>query len=88
MTKVDKIALKFETIMTHLETANILIQELPVEFVSQAECYDLFNDIEGIIDRIQDISDETCVPLIIEQQEREEEIRVLERRLAELRSMN
>lgn len=84
MTKVDKIALKFENIMTHLETANILIQELPVEFVSQAECY----DFEGIIDRIQDISDETCVPLIIEQQEREEEIRVLERRLAELRSMN
>lgn len=86
MNILNKISGQFENIIACLEDANLTLQKLPVEFVSQAQVYEFHTKIENLIEDIEEFQYETCVPLEMEAEERENEIKVLEKRLAELRS--
>ena len=83
----DKISAKFDVIQNYLDLALMEIKNLPVEYVNQADAVSVYNDLQKLTEEIENIHYETCMPLEMAEDEREEEIRVLERRLAELKSM-
>lgn len=87
MRKSDKISAQFEKIIGFLESANIEFQKLPVEYVNQATVYAFHNMVENLIEEVEELHMDTCVPLEMEEEERDREIRVLEKRLAELKTM-
>ena len=82
----DKISAKFDTIQNYLDLASIEIKNLPIEHVNQADAVSVYNDLLKIMEEIENMHYETCMPLEMEEEEREQEIQVLERRLAELKS--
>lgn len=86
MRKVDKISAQFENIITCLDEANREFQKLPVEFVNQSTVYEFHTQISDLINEVEELHYDTCVPLEMEAEERETEIKVLEKRLAELKS--
>ena len=86
MRKSEKISAQFETVLKHLELADYELQKLPVEFVCQATVYDIYNRIQDLVSEVEELHYETCAPIQADEDERDEEIRVLERRLAELKS--
>ena len=84
MTKSEKIGALFGEAMNHMELAECAVQkikEIPSRDAERinAKFIELFSLIE-------DANYEICMPLEMEEEERAEEIRVLERRLAELRA--
>lgn len=83
---LNKISGQFENIIACLEDANLTLQKLPVEFVSQAQVYEFHTKIENLIEDIEEFQYETCAPLEMQNEEREAEIKMLEKRLAELRA--
>ena len=87
MRKSDKISAQFDIIQNYLDLVDHELQKLPVEFVCQASVYNIHNKICNLLEEIEELHYETCMPLEMEEEEREEEIRVLERRLAELKSI-
>lgn len=85
----DKISAKFDTIQNYLDFASIEMKNLPVEYVNQADIIGSYNGLLKIMEEIKNIHYKACMPLQIaeDEREREEEIRVLERRLADLKTM-
>ena len=84
MTKSERISSIFETVMNHLELAQSEVQKIKEITAHDGERINM-----KFIELMTDIEDQTyeiCMPLEMEEQEREEEIRVLERRLAELKA--
>lgn len=82
----DKISAKFDVIQNYLDLASLEIKKLPVEHVCQAQAVSVYNDLLEVMETIENLHYETCMPLEMEEDEREQEIAVLERRLAELKS--
>lgn len=84
MNKLNKICGQFENIFNCLSDAEVEFQSIKEIQSADAEKINFkFVELFGLIEEIQY---ETCMPLEMEAEEREEEIRVLERRLAELKS--
>lgn len=84
MNKLNKISGQFENVLNCLNEAEITIQSIKEISNSDGEKLNFkFNDL---ISTIEELQYEICMPLEMEAEEREEEIRVLERRLAELKS--
>ena len=84
MNKLNKISGQFENVLKYLNEAEIVIQSIKEISNSDGEKLNFkFNDL---ISTIEELQYEICMPLEMEAEEREEEIRVLERRLAELKS--
>lgn len=86
MRKSDKISAQFDIVQNYLDLVDHELQKLPTEFVSHNVMYSLHNKIQDLASEIEELHYETCMPLEMEEDEREEEIRVLERRLAELKA--
>ena len=84
----DKISGQFDIIQNYLDLVDHELQKLPVEFVDQATVYNLHNKICDLLGDIEELHYETCMPLEMAEDERDEEIRVLEKRLAELKGTN
>ena len=84
MTKSEKISAQFERALDFLNEAECAIQSIKEIDSKSGEL--LNRKFCDLIGTIEDLHMETCCPLEMEEQEREEEIRVLERRLAELKS--
>ena len=82
----DKISSQFDKIQNYLDLASIEIKKLPVEYVNQADAVSVYNDLLEIMETIENMHYETCMPLEMAEEERETEIKVLEKRLAELRA--
>ena len=84
MTKLDKISQKFEAVLNNLNEAEIIFQSIKEINPAESEQFNFkFCELIGMVEEAQY---EICMPLEMEEEEREEEIRVLERRLAELKS--
>ena len=86
MRKSEKISAQFDVIQNYLDLVDHELQKLPVEFVCQATVYNIHNKICNLLEEIEELHYETCCPLEAAEDEVDEEIRVLERRLAELKS--
>lgn len=86
MRNSDKISAQFDIVQNYLELVDHALQKLPVEFVNQSSVYDIHNKICDLLEEIEELHYETCAPMEAAEDERDEEIRVLERRLAELKS--
>ncbi|MFZ9069633.1 MAG: hypothetical protein ACO23R_19930, partial [bacterium] len=84
--KSEKVSKQFDVVQNYLDLVDYELQKLPSDLVSSEVIYSLHNKIQDIASEIEELHYETCMPLEMEEQEREEEIRVLERRLAELKS--
>jgi hypothetical protein len=82
----DKISAQFDIVQNYLDLVDHELQKLPVEFVDQATVYNLHNRICELLGDIEELHYETCMPLEMKEDETAEEIRVLERRLAELKA--
>ena len=84
MRKSEKISAQFERALDHLNEAECVLQSIKeIESVSGEFLNRKFIELISFVEELQM---ETCCPLEMEEDEREEEIRVLERRLAELKS--
>lgn len=84
MTKSEKLGSKFEQVLDLLNEAECIIQgieEIPSAYGEKLNFR--FVELTGLV---EEITYEICMPLEMEEEAREEEIRVLERRLAELKS--
>jgi len=88
MSLSNKISAQFDTIQNYLELVDHELQKLPVKFVDQATVYNIHNQIQDLLSNIEELHYETCMPLEMAEDERDEEIRVLEKRLAELKGTN
>lgn len=86
MKNSEKVSKQFDLVQNYLELVDYELQKLPSEFVSHNVIYSLHNKIQDLASEIEELHYETCMPLEMEEDEREEEIRVLERRLAELKA--
>jgi hypothetical protein len=86
MLKSEKISAQFELVLNHLESADFELQKLPSAEFGSGVFYEIHNKIQGLLEEIEELHYETVCPIQVEENEREEEIRVLERRLAELKS--
>jgi hypothetical protein len=86
MSLSNKISSQFDIIQNYLDLVDHELQKLPTDYVSSEVIYSLHNKIQEIASEIEELHYETCMPLEMAEDEREEEIRVLERRLAELKA--
>lgn len=85
MTKSEKISEQFTMALNHLDLAESLLHK--IREISLAENDEINRQFVSLTDFIEDLQYQICAPMQVEEEEREEEIRVLERRLAELKSM-
>ena len=83
MRKSEKISAQFERALNFLNEAECVLQSIKEILPKEGEF--LGNRFVELTSYIEDLHYETCCPLQMEEDEREEEIRVLERRLAELK---
>jgi hypothetical protein len=86
MRKSDKISGQFDIIQNYLDLVDHELQKLPTDYVSSEVIYSLHNKIQEIAGDIEELHYETCMPLEMKEDETAEEIRILERRLAELKA--
>ena len=84
MRKSEKISAQFERVLNFLSDAECVLQS--IKEISSTESEFLNDRFVELTSYIEDLHYETCCPLQMEEDEREEEIRVLERRLAELKA--
>jgi polyhydroxyalkanoate synthesis regulator phasin len=83
MRKSEKISAQFERALDFLNEAECVLQSIKEILPKEGEF--LNNRFVELASYIEDLHYETCCPLQMEEDERDEEIRVLERRLAELK---
>jgi uncharacterized protein YlaN (UPF0358 family) len=84
MSKLAKVSSKFERVLDLLNEAECTIQSIKeIESVVGEKLNFKFTELFGLVEETQY---EVCMPLEMEEEEREQEIAVLERRLAELKS--
>jgi hypothetical protein len=85
MRNSEKVSKQFDIVQNYLDLVDYELQKLPTKFVSSEVIYSLHNRIQEIASEIEELHYETCMPLEMAEDERDEEIRVLEKRLAELK---
>jgi hypothetical protein len=88
MRNSEKVSKQFDIVQNYLDLVDYELQKLPTKFVSSEVIYSLHNRIQEIASEIEELHYETCMPLEMAEDERDEEIRVLEKRLAELKGTN
>ena len=86
MTKSDKLLRKFDSINELLQSAQVRLQGLPIEFVDQSVCVSLFDKIGEVIDELDELTYESVGPLQADEDDKLGEIERLEKRIAELKS--
>ena len=84
MTKFEKISEQFQMALNHLDMAESILHK--INEISLGEHDALNVAFVQLTEQVEELQYEICMPLEMEEEAREEEIRVLERRLAELRS--
>jgi polyhydroxyalkanoate synthesis regulator phasin len=84
MRKSEKISAQFERALDFLNEAECSIQA--IKEISPKDGEFLNNRFVELTSYIEELHMDTCCPLQMEEDERDEEIRVLERRLAELKA--
>ena len=82
--KSEKISQQFTMALNHLDLAESILHK--ISEISLGEHDDLNTSFVALCDKIEDLQYQICMPLEMEEENRAEEIRVLERRLAELRA--
>lgn len=82
----DKISAKFDVIQNYLDLASLEIKKLPVEYVSQADAVSIYNDLLEIMESVENLHYETCMPLEAEEDEKLAKIEKMEQELFELRA--
>ena len=86
MTKLEKYAGLFSAVLTHIEMAEMKLKSLPAEIVDQNGLKPIYADLLSVYNQVEDEMYMALAPLEMAEEEKQEEIRVLERRLAELKS--
>jgi hypothetical protein len=84
MRKSEKISAQFERALDFLNEAECSLQS--IKEISSTEGEFLNRRFVELIGYVEELHMDTCCPLQMEEDERDEEIRVLERRLAELKA--
>lgn len=85
MTKSEKISQQFTMVLNYLDLAESELHK--IREIEIAEHDELNRDFVALCDKIEDLQMQVVCPMQDEEIMREEEIRVLERRLAELKSI-
>jgi hypothetical protein len=85
MSKSEKISEQFNTALNYLALAESTLHK--IRELEIAEHDELNRDFVALCDKIEDLQMQVVCPMQDEEIMRDEEIRVLERRLAELKSM-
>ena len=86
MTKLEKFSAQFCDVLNYIEMAEMKLKSLPAEIVAQNDLKPIFADLLSVYNKVEDEMYMALAPLEMEEEEKQEEIRVLERRLAELKS--
>ena len=82
MTKSEKISCEFESVMQYLESADSVFQKInEIEAGPKARALEM---IQELMVTIEELHYETVSPIQIKEFEKEQEIEMLKRRLAEL----
>ena len=84
MRKSEKIGCQFERALDLLNEAECVLQG--IKEIPSADMEKLNFRFVELVGTVEELTYEICMPMEMEEEEREEEIRVLERRLAELKS--
>jgi hypothetical protein len=84
MTKSEKISEQFQLALNHLDLAESIIHR--INEIGLADHDNINAKFVDLVEMIEDLQYQIVSPMQVEEDEREEEIRVLERRLAELKS--
>ncbi len=85
MSKSEKISEQFNTVLNYLALAESTLHK--IRELELAVHDELNRDFVALCDKIEDLQMQVVCPLQDEEFMRDEEIRVLERRLTELKSM-
>ena len=90
MKKSDKLMTKSDKIVALLNEADYLQQQLFAEFETEGnnnnQCYEIHNNLENLIDEFGEIAYEFVMPIQMEEDEKENEISQLKKRIFELKS--
>ena len=82
--KSEKISQQFTMALNHLDVAESILHKISEMEMGDHETLNV--KFVQLVDLVEDLQYQICMPLEMEENERDEEIRVLERRLAELRA--
>ena len=86
MTKLEKCSAQFCDVLNYIEMAEMKLKSIPAEILDQSQLTELYGDFLSVYNKVEDEMYMALAPLEMEEEEKQEEIRVLERRLAELKS--
>ena len=82
MTKSERISCQFETVMQYLESADSVFQKInEIEAGPKARAMEMFQEL---MVTIEELHYETVSPIQMKEFEKEQEIEMLKKRLAEL----
>ena len=84
-TKLEIYADRFTDVLNHIEFATMKLRQLPAEILDEVDTKGIIRDLDAAYEKVEDEMYMALAPLEMEEEEKQEEIRVLERRLAELR---
>lgn len=82
--KSEKISQQFTMALNHLDLAESILHKIGEMEMGDHETLNV--KFVQLVDLVEDLQYQICMPMEMAEQERDEEIRVLERRLAELRA--
>jgi hypothetical protein len=84
MTKSEKISCQFESVLMHLELADSMLHKInEIEAGPKARAMEM---LQELLVTIEELHYETVSPIQMKEFEKEQEIELLEKRLAELRA--
>jgi len=84
MTKSERISEQFQMALNHLDMAESIIHR--INEINIGDHDKINTKFVQLTEMVEDLQMEICMPLEMAEEERAEEIRVLERRLAELKA--
>ena len=82
--KSEKISQQFTMALNHLDLAESILHKITEMEMAEHETLNV--KFVQLVDLVEDLQYQICMPMEMAENERDEEIRVLERRLAELRA--
>ena len=85
MTKLEIYTEKFTSILNAIEVATMKLRKLKPEMEDAGAVDKILADLDSAYGQVEDEMYMALAPLEMEEEEKQEEIRVLERRLAELK---
>jgi hypothetical protein len=84
MTKSERISEQFTMALNHLDMAESILHKITEMEMGDHETLNV--KFVQLVDLVEDLQYQICMPMEMAEEERAEEIRVLERRLAELKA--